>query len=196
MTLDRIRSTGFGPAKQWAFLARARTMRVASLNADGSIHLTPVWFVTIGERLFIVDDATPHRDNFEAGRAFSAVVDEGDDYRSLHGLRIQGEVRPVAESELVERIPQLVLEKYFYVGHPHLEAYVEFGQWAGRRNFEIVPTIMTGWDAREETHPQGRERRRFPRPLSDRLHLPIGPTSNGGVPHDASPGSAPVSSSM
>ncbi|RHW29138.1 pyridoxamine 5'-phosphate oxidase family protein [Nocardioides immobilis] len=145
-------------------------MRVASLNKDGSIYLSPIWYAVTGERLIMVVDSSRHGDNFKAGRAFSAVVDQGDDYRSLSGLTIVGEAKEVTDPAIVSVMPDLLFEKYFYVGHPHAESYFEFGEWSGRRYFELVPTKMVGWDSRENTHAQGRERHTFPRQLASRLY--------------------------
>jgi hypothetical protein len=169
---DRIRSQVFPEAKQWAFLERAKSIRVASLNEDGSIELSPMWFVVDGRRLIVVCDDGLHESNFDAGRVFSAVVDEGDEFQSLHGVSIRGQIESVTDGRLLDRIPDLLFEKYFYVGHPHSESYEEYGDWAGRRYFEIIPSAMIGWDARERTQLQGRERRRFPLELSDRLVPP------------------------
>jgi Pyridoxamine 5'-phosphate oxidase len=166
---DRIRSAAFPEAKQWAFLERAKTIRVASLNDDGSIELSAMWFVVDGRRLIVVCDGGLHESNFDAGRVFSAVVDEGEEFQSLHGLSIRGQIESVTDLQLLSKLPHLLFEKYFYVGHPHSQSYYEYGEWAGRRYFEIIPSAMIGWDARERTQLQGRERRRFPLVLSDRL---------------------------
>ncbi|MGU3438136.1 pyridoxamine 5'-phosphate oxidase family protein [Actinomycetes bacterium M1A6_2h] len=166
---DRIRSEIFPEPKQWAFLERARTMRVASLNDDGSIELSSAWFVVDARRLFVVCDGGSHPSNFDAGRVFSAVVDEGDEFHTLHGVSMKGRIESVTDPQLLDKMPDLLFEKYFHTGHPQSESYFEYGEWAGRRYFEIVPLAMAGWDAREQTQLHGRERRRFPLVLPDRL---------------------------
>lgn len=170
MSFDDIRRPVFSPDKQWAYLARARTIRVASLGENSRIRLLPNWFVVHERRLVLVVDKPEQADDLLAGRAFSAVVDDGEDYRSLHGLAIDGRARVLEDPDLLEWVPQALFDKYFHVGHPHAESYFEFGAWVGRRYLEILPERMEGWDLREETHPQYRERRSFPRPLSDRIY--------------------------
>jgi nitroimidazol reductase NimA-like FMN-containing flavoprotein (pyridoxamine 5'-phosphate oxidase superfamily) len=159
----------FPPEKRWAYLARAKTMRVATTNADGSIYLSPVWFIAHEKALYVAVDASRHGENFLAARPFAALVDEGsEEYRSVSGLRIFGTTRMVNDPALFETLQHLMFEKYFYVGHPHAQAYFEFGEFARRRYFELVPSKMIGWDSRETTQPQGREAHRLPAHVGDR----------------------------
>ena len=41
--------------KRWAYLDRAKTIRVATTNEDGSIYLSPLWHVVEDEHLPVVD---------------------------------------------------------------------------------------------------------------------------------------------
>ncbi|MCW3063348.1 MAG: hypothetical protein JWN32_520 [Solirubrobacterales bacterium] len=164
-------------AKRWAYLSRAKTIRVATTNDDGSIYLSPLWHVVEGEHLYIpVDAASRHGANFESGRPLAALVDAGDEFATVAGVRILGTTSLVEDPELVERLQDALFEKYFHVGHPYAEAYFEFGEFAGRRFFELVPDKMIGWDSRETTMPQSPESRVLPDAVGDRL---VGPSTNG-----------------
>ena len=77
-------------------------------------------------------------------------------------MRILGSARVVDDPDRFERLQRLVYEKYFYVGHPYADSYFEFGEWAGRRYFELVVDKMIGWDSRETTMPQVPETRASP----------------------------------
>ena len=159
--------------KRWAYLTRAKTIRFASTNDDGSIYLSPLWLVVEDERIYIpVDAASRHGANFESGRPLAALVDGGDEYATVAGVRILGSMEPVDDTELVERLQGLLFEKYFHVGHPYAEAYFEFGEFAGRRFYELVPDKMIGWDSRETTMPQVPEARALPDVVGDRLLEP------------------------
>ncbi|MHB8693919.1 MAG: pyridoxamine 5'-phosphate oxidase family protein [Solirubrobacteraceae bacterium] len=155
--------------KRWAYLSRAKTLRVATTNEDGSIYLSPLWMVVHENRLYIpVDAASRHGANFESDRPLAALVDAGDEYATVAGVRILGSMSLVEDPELVELLQSLMFEKYFHVGHPYAEAYFEFGDWAGRRYFELVPDKMIGWDSRETTMPQVPEARALPPHVGDR----------------------------
>lgn len=155
--------------KRWAYLSRATTIRVATTNEDGSIYLSPLWHVVQDERLYLpIDAGSRHATNFEAGRSLAALVDAGDEYATVAGVRILGSARRVQDAELYERLQGLVFDKYFHVGHPYADAYFEFGDWAGRRYYELVADKMIGWDSRETTMPQVPESRALPGFVTDR----------------------------
>jgi len=159
--------------KRWAYLTRAKTIRFASTNDDGSIYLSPLWLVVEDERIYIpVDAASRHGANFESGRPLAALVDGGDEYATVAGVWILRSMEVVDDMELVERLQGLLFEKYFHVGHPYAEAYFEFGEFAGRRFYELVPDKMIGWDSRETTMPQVPEARALPDVVGDRLLEP------------------------
>ena len=144
-----VTASTFAPlrgAKRWEFLERARTIRFATANEDGSIYLSPLWLVVHERRIFIpVDAASKHGANFEAGRPLAALVDGGDEYATVHGVRIQGTMQVTDDPALYDQLEELVRAKYFYKNHPYADAYFEFGEFAGRRYFELVPEAEDEW---------------------------------------------------
>ena len=168
--------------KRWAYLTRGRTIRVATTNEDGSIYLSPLWFVVEDEHLYIpIDAASRHGANFKAGRPLSALVDSGDEYATVSGVRIIGSMQLVQDADLVERLQALVSEKYFGAGHPYAESYFEFGEWAGRQYFELVTDKMIGWDMREITTTAVPEARALPAHVGDRRLRATSTNGTGAV---------------
>lgn len=156
--------------KRWAYLSRARTVRIATTNEDGSIYLSPLWLVVHDKKIYIpIDAASRHGANATAGRPLSGLVDGGDEYATVSGVRIAGRMEPVTDAGLVATITDLVFEKYFHVGHPYAESYREFGEVAGRTYFELVPDKLIGWDMREGTTLAMPETRTLPAHVGDRL---------------------------
>lgn len=155
--------------KRWAYLSRAHTIRLASTNEDGTIYLSPLWFVVDEQQLYIsIDAGSRHGANAEAGRSLAGLVDAGDEFVTVSGVRILGGMQPVDDAALVERLQQLLFDKYFYVGHPYAESYFEFGEFAGRRFYRLVADKMIGWDSRETTMPQVPSARTLPDHVGDR----------------------------
>lgn len=156
--------------KRWAYLSRAKTIRVATANEDGSIYLSPLWLVVHEQKIYIpIDAASRHGENFTAGRALSALVDQGEEYATVSGVRLTGTMRKVEDQALIEQLAQLVFDKYFHVGHPYAEQYLEFGEVAGRTYYELEPTKMIGWDMREINVIAMPEARVLPAHVGDRL---------------------------
>lgn len=180
MAVTQITASMLAPLrgdKRWAYLERARTIRFASANEDGSIYLSPLWLIVHEQRIYIpVDAASKHGANFEAGRPLSALVDAGDEFATVSGVRILGKMVVVDDQELFDRLQGMVDEKYFGPGHPFAEAYFDFGTFAGRRFFELVPDKMIGWDQRETTTPTAYEARALPDTVGDR-RIPDAPVS-------------------
>ena len=156
--------------KRWAYLLRQKTIRVATANAGGTIYLSPLWYVIHDKRILIpIDAAARHGENFEAGRAMSALVDTSEEYATVHGVRIYGSMSKVSDPDLLAKVDELLFEKYFYVGHPYAESYFNFGVAVGRQVFELLPDKMIGWDMREVALPQVPEARVLPPFVTDRL---------------------------
>lgn len=157
-----------GP-KLWAFIKRQKSIRVATGNAKGDIYLSPLWYATIDERIFLpLDAGSKHFTNSQAGRALSAVIDAGDEYATVHGIRIKGKLEKV-DAEMTDRVMSEIFEKYFYAGHPYAENYFLFGRAAGRAVYELVVEKIAGWDMREGAVPTMPESRTLPAFVKDRM---------------------------
>jgi general stress protein 26 len=157
-------------AKRWAYLGQQSSIRLASLEENGDIYLTPLWFVISDQEIYLpLDAGSRHATNSEAGRSVSALVDAGDDYSTVTGVRILGTLEAVTDDSMAERLQDLVLDKYFHLGHPFAEAYVEFGEFADRSFQRLAVTRMIGWDMRENATLAMPEARSLPDFVSDRL---------------------------
>ena len=67
--------------KRWAYITREKSIRLASTSDDGSIYLSPLWYVVREKRIYLpIDAGSRHGANAEAGRSLSALVDSGDEY--------------------------------------------------------------------------------------------------------------------
>jgi hypothetical protein len=97
------------------------------------------------------------------------LVDGGDEYATVSGVRITGTMHEVTDPELEETLAQLLYDKYFHVGHPYAEQYLELGEVVGRRYYELAPTKMIGWDMREITTIAMPEARTLPVHVEDRI---------------------------
>lgn len=160
--------------KRWAFMERALRLRLASALPNGAINVSPAWFVVVDETVYVPLDPTlgdpgqsttpdaRHMEIIDAGGRVSAVIDEGDEISNVRAVQLEGTADQVDDPELVEQLLDLVAEKYFHVGHPHLEYYFSAGAVAARRWYRVIPEHVDGWDMRELPQPPIQERLRFP----------------------------------
>jgi hypothetical protein len=131
-----------------AFLSSERTCRVASVGADGSPHVTPLWFVWDGTSLWLTSIVKSQRwaDLGRDGRV-GVVVDAGTDFMELRGVEIRGSAVPVGEVPRtgqprpeLEQPERLFADKYAG-GRVHHD-----GRHAWLR---ISPDKIVSWDFRK-----------------------------------------------
>jgi PPOX class probable F420-dependent enzyme len=80
------------------FLAVERTCRVATVNGDGSPHVSPLWFVWDGESLWLTSITESQRwENLRRDNRVAVVVDGGDQFLELRGVELSGQATPVGE---------------------------------------------------------------------------------------------------
>ncbi|MCW2830218.1 MAG: pyridoxamine 5-phosphate oxidase-related FMN-binding [Aeromicrobium sp.] len=101
MTKDQRRGgrIKMSDAERDAFLTDERTCRVASITADGSPHVTPLWFVWDGEALWLNSIVRSQRwTDLQRDPRVAIVVDAGIEYHELRGVEIRGVVESVGET--------------------------------------------------------------------------------------------------
>lgn len=137
-------------AERDAFLAEQRTLRLATVDGDGFPHVVPLWFVW-HEGAVWLNSLVPSRrhGHLRAGRPVGLVVDSGQRYGELRGVRMTGTPRVVPEgdptgTEAMRRFG----DKYFG------------GEVPARRSYETVmirPARIVSWDFAKI--PAGRDRK-------------------------------------
>jgi Pyridoxamine 5'-phosphate oxidase len=156
--------------KRWVYLSRQKTIRLATTEEDGSIYLSPLWYIVDNKRIYLpIDAGGRHGRNGEAGRPLAGLVDAGDEFSTVTGVRIVGRMVRLEDPKLSDRLSSLLFEKYFGTGHPYAEAYFEMGNAVGRKFYELVPDRIVGWDAREIAVSPAPESRVLPDFVQDRL---------------------------
>lgn len=107
-----VKQTGAEPARQQrrgraiamttverdAFLAQARTCRVATVGKDGAPHVSPLWFGWHAGALWLFSITRSKRwADLVRDPRISVVVDAGEDYLELRGVELSGRAEIVGE---------------------------------------------------------------------------------------------------
>jgi PPOX class probable F420-dependent enzyme len=131
-----------------AFLASARTCRVATVAGDGSPHVTPLWFAWDGGALWLTSIVRSQRwTDLERDNRVSVVVDAGDDYMELHGVELRGRAVPVGEVPRTgEPAPELDTPERIYADKYAGGQIFHDGRHAWLR---ITPEKVVSWDFRK-----------------------------------------------
>ncbi|MBL7486957.1 pyridoxamine 5'-phosphate oxidase family protein [Frankia sp. AgW1.1] len=146
----RGRRIAMTPAEVDAFLAEARTCRVAPVGADGAPHTSALWFVWDGSAFWLNSIVKSQRwtDLIRDPRV-SVIIDTGHGFGELRGVELIGKVAVVGEAprtgdaantELLAEPERLFGEKYgdgkFHIDGRHA--------W-----LKLVPEKVVSWDFRK-----------------------------------------------
>ncbi|CAL9379381.1 pyridoxamine 5'-phosphate oxidase family protein [Streptomyces sp. enrichment culture] len=132
-----------------AFLAAERTCRVATVSADGTPHVSPLWFAWDGTALWLYSLTRSKRwaDLRRDGRV-AVVVDAGHAYGELRGVELTGTVEVVGEVPRTgEPHPGLApMERQFARKYFDLDELPHDGRHAWLR---LAPESVRSWDFRK-----------------------------------------------
>ncbi|MET9499092.1 pyridoxamine 5'-phosphate oxidase family protein [Streptomyces sp. NPDC006552] len=148
-TQRRGRRIMMTPRERDTFLAGQRTCRVATVSADGTPHVSPLWFVWDGTSLWLYSLARSRRwADLRADGRVAVVVDAGEAYGELRGVELSGRVAFVGESPRTgEECPELdAVEREFARKNFGMAEMVHDGRHAWAR---LTPDKIASWDFRK-----------------------------------------------
>lgn len=131
-----------------AFLATERTCRVATVDADGAPHVTPLWFAWDGAALWLTSIVRSQRwTDLERDDRVGVVIDTGTDFLELRGVEIRGRTEPVGEIPRTgEPVPELETPEQLFADKYAGGTMQHDGRHAWLR---IVPEKIVSWDFRK-----------------------------------------------
>jgi len=102
MTDDEIR----------AFVEKQKSLQVATLNADGSPHLTTLWFgIVDGDIVFETFTKSQKIVNLKRDPRIAVLVEDGVTYGELRGVSINGRAELHDRPETVHRYAKAVMRR-------------------------------------------------------------------------------------
>ena len=104
--------TSMSPTEVDEYLASQRTITVTTLRPDGSPVAHPLWFVKLGQSVYFDTRANSlkHRNILNDSRV-CAVVESGESYFELRGVRIEGACHAVLDNEEIDRVQTALSDK-------------------------------------------------------------------------------------
>jgi nitroimidazol reductase NimA-like FMN-containing flavoprotein (pyridoxamine 5'-phosphate oxidase superfamily) len=133
----------------WRFLESQRRVFLGFTMEDGYPHVTPIWFVIIGETIYMRAQSYKVKVGLAATGKACVVIDDGDKYRELRGAVMWGRSRLVSEKRLIARITALFEEKYSerqWKADEMPEGWVKDRNKETRALIEFVPEKVDSWD--------------------------------------------------
>ncbi len=136
-----------------AFLEQGRTLQVATLGADGSPHLAPMWYVVHdGAVVFRSFTKSQKIVNLRRDPRITVLVERGESYAELQGVMIKGRARLVDDRAFVLLIYGEISARYAMVGDSPMALTGDaleaaFGRYAEKNTAVVVePDTVVSWD--------------------------------------------------
>ena len=131
----------------WAFIDSQKSMQVATLNQDGSPHLTTLWFAVIdGEIAFETFTKSQKIKNLQRDPRIAVLFEDGTEYNKLRGVSINATARLYSDPDEVHTYALAVMKRNNpSVPAEQLDAMAK--QLARKRSAVVIkPERIASWD--------------------------------------------------
>jgi hypothetical protein len=99
------------------FLLTQRTLTLVTLRADGTPVAHPLWFAKVGDAVYVNTRSDSLKlKNVQRDARACAVVEAGERYFELRGVRIEGRCTRVEDSDEIARVKLAQAEKDERIG--------------------------------------------------------------------------------
>ena len=104
---DQIRMT---EEEMWAFIEERKSLQVATLNRDGTPHLTPLWFAIVdGALVFETFTKSQKVKNLQRDPRIAVLLEDGTEYAELRGVSINAKAEVHSDPDKVHGLAKQVM---------------------------------------------------------------------------------------
>ena len=136
----------------WAFIAQQRDMHVATINRDGTPHLTTNWFALPQERQIAFNSYKGSQKvvNLRRDPRITLLFADGETYGELRGVSIKGHVRFTDDSAQNLEVLQAIYARNKAFTEPRITGDATPGSRSSKRTCMIVEVDrVISWDHRK-----------------------------------------------
>lgn len=134
----------------WDFLGECRNLQVATLNRDGSPHLSTLWFAPIeGAVVFDTYAKSQKAVNVAREPRVAVLAEMGTVYEDLRGVSING-VAEIVRDPTLERALKVQIARRYSPGTPLEDLERRADKTSGKRIvIRLAPRKIVSWDHRK-----------------------------------------------
>jgi len=144
---DLIRMTD---DEMWSFIEGCKSLQVATLNRDGSVQLTTLWFAIVdGAIIFETFTKSQKIVNLKRDPRIAVLVEDGTTYDQLRGVSINGRAELIDDPAQVERYAEAVVRKYNPEVPPDMVGQAAKALARKRTVVIVRPEKIASWDHRK-----------------------------------------------
>ena len=132
------------------FIEEQKSLQVGTINSDGSIHLSTLWFAVVDD-LIVFETYTSSQKvvNLERDPRITVLLEDGLEYNNLRGVMIKGVANLVSEPTEVKEIAREVIKR----NQPEIPDEILDDAAASlavkRTVVTVVPEKVVSWDHRK-----------------------------------------------
>jgi len=132
------------------FVEEQKSLQVGTINSDGSIHLSTLWFAVVDD-LIVFETYTSSQKvvNLERDPRITVLLEDGLEYNNLRGVMIKGTANLVSEPTEVKEIAREVIKR----NQPEIPDEMLDDAAASlavkRTVVTVVPEKVISWDHRK-----------------------------------------------
>jgi nitroimidazol reductase NimA-like FMN-containing flavoprotein (pyridoxamine 5'-phosphate oxidase superfamily) len=143
---DRVAMT---PAEIGEMLGGGRKLQLATLNADGSVHLVSMYYTMLDGRIAFWTYRTSQKAvNMARDPRVTCLIEEGSEYFDLRGVSVTGTVTVTDDPEMILAIGRRVAGGIAATPDGALDEYVEHAA-RKRLGYLVDPARIVSWDHRK-----------------------------------------------
>lgn len=134
----------------WQFVAQSRNLQVATLNRDGSVQLTTLWFAVVdGAIVFETFTKSQKIVNLRRDPRIAVLVEDGTTYDQLRGVSINGRAELIDDPSEVVRYAEAIVAKNTPEVPPDMRG--QAAQMMARKRTVVIvrPERIASWDHRK-----------------------------------------------
>ena len=132
------------------FIEEQKSLQVGTINSDGSIHLSTLWFAVVDD-LIVFETYTSSQKvvNLERDPRITVLLEDGLEYNNLRGVMIKGTANLVSEPTEVKQIAREVIKR----NQPEIPDEMLDDAAASlavkRTVVTVIPEKVVSWDHRK-----------------------------------------------
>ena len=131
----------------WAFIETRKSVQVATINRDGSPHLTTLWFAIVDGQL-VLETFTKSQKvvNLKRDPRIALLLESGDVYEDLKGVSINAKAELVTDVDEVHRFHMAVLRRNTPEIPEDVLEKVSAGMAPKKTAILVEPERVMSWD--------------------------------------------------
>ena len=134
-------------ADMWNFVEGQKSIQVATLNRDGSPHLTTLWFAVVDQQI-VLETFTKSQKvvNLRRDPRIALLLESGDTYEELRGVSINATAELVTDFDGVHAMHMAVLRRNTPEIPEETLEKVSLGMAAKKTAILVKPEKVMSWD--------------------------------------------------